>query len=61
MNKLERYRNILIKTIEKFWDTRKPIYKYQEVRIWQMLNKEYIDVYILDNYTVKHGKKRAKR
>ena len=53
MNKLNRYRHILINILEKHWDTRKPLYKHQEARIWRMINKEYPDIVILDEYTVR--------
>jgi len=48
--KLERYRRILIRIIDKYWDTRKKLYKHQEVRIWRMINMEFPDIIILDGH-----------
>ena len=55
MNKLERYRVILVDIIEKFWDTRNKLYKHQEARIWRMIRREYPNVVILDEHTVRQG------
>ena len=50
MNKLYRYRIILVKIVENYWDTRKHLYKHQEARIWRMIHKKYPNVVILDGH-----------
>ena len=61
MNKLERYRRILIKILEKHYDTDDPWYKrlysHQEARIWRMIRRKYPDIVILDEYTIRQGDK----
>lgn len=48
--KLNRYRDILIKMLDKYWDSGKPIYKHQEARIWRMIHKEFPNIVILDGH-----------
>lgn len=50
--KLERYRRILIRVLNKYWDSgaERKLYKHQEARIWRMINMEFPDIIILDNH-----------
>ena len=50
ISKLDRYRDILIGTLDKYWDSGKPIYKHQETRIWKMIHREFPNVVILDGH-----------
>jgi len=54
--KLERYRRILIRVLNKYWDSKvedkskRKLYKYQEARIWRMINMEFPDIIILNGH-----------
>lgn len=54
--KLERYRRILTRVLNKYWDSKpeagfkRKLYKHQEHRIWKMINIEFPDVIILDGH-----------
>lgn len=52
IDKLDRYKNILIRIIEKYWNTRKFLYKHQELRIWKMIHKEFPNIFILNGHYI---------
>ena len=56
VTKLERYRRMLIRLLNKYWDSKteykakRLLYKHQEARIWRMIRQEFPDIIILDGH-----------
>ena len=56
VTKLNQYKCILIKIINKYWDSRpgdackRRLLKHQEARIWRMIHREFPDIVILDGH-----------